>query len=47
MKKGGKKKSTFSLGGNKNVQVKVGHLLNNKKDEADDGSKMAEMLNCF
>lgn len=31
----------------KNVREKVGHLLNNKRDEADDDSKMAGKLNCF
>lgn len=38
----------FSGGsGKKNVREKVGHLLNNKRDEADDDSKMAGKLNCF
>lgn len=36
-----------SRGGNKNAPTKVGHLLNNKRDETDDEAEMAEMPNCF
>lgn len=46
-KKRGKKNQLFLGESGKNIREKVGHLLNNKRDEADDESKMAEMLNCF
>lgn len=46
-KKKGKKNQLFLGESGKNIREKVGHLLNNKRDEADDESKMAEMLNCF
>lgn len=30
------------MGGNKNAPAKVGHLLNDERDEADDEAEMAE-----